>query len=144
MSYTNLSITMKVVCLLLLMALGAMLGTGFAGYEMVDIDKSYNRLVDGPAQGAIEAARVNRAFSDVVTGLYRRAGAETDEPEVTIVQRGEDTVTEYRIRGKLYMVKVTPPHGVPYYLIDKEGTGQMVRHDGAADLAVPMWVIKSW
>ncbi|AMO37819.1 DUF2782 domain-containing protein [Thauera humireducens] len=71
-------------------------------------------------------------------------GAETDEPEVTIVQRGEDTVTEYRIRGKLYMVKVTPPHGVPYYLIDKEGTGQMVRHDGAADLAVPMWVIKSW
>ncbi len=72
------------------------------------------------------------------------AGAETDEPEVTIVQRGEDTVTEYRIRGKLYMVKVTPPHGVPYYLIDKEGTGQMVRHDGAADLAVPMWVIKSW
>jgi methyl-accepting chemotaxis protein len=78
-SYTNLPITTKVVCLLLLMALGAMLGTGFAGYEMVGIDKSYNRLVDGPAQGAIEAARVNRAFSDVVTGLYRRAGAETDE-----------------------------------------------------------------
>jgi hypothetical protein len=72
------------------------------------------------------------------------AGAEADEPEVTIVKRGEDTVTEYRIRGKLYMVKVTPPHGVPYYLIDKEGNGQMVRHDGAADLAVPMWVIKSW
>ena len=71
-------------------------------------------------------------------------GAEVDEPEVTILQRGEDTVTEYRIRGKLYMVKVTPPHGVPYYLIDKEGNGQMVRHDGTPDLAVPMWVIKSW
>lgn len=68
----------------------------------------------------------------------------TDEPEVTIVKRGEDTVTEYRVRGKLYMVKVTPPHGVPYYLVDKEGNGQMVRHDGTPDLAVPMWVIKSW
>jgi hypothetical protein len=67
-----------------------------------------------------------------------------DEPEVTILQRGEDTVTEYRIRGKLYMVKVTPPHGVPYYLIDKEGNGQMVRDDAAPHLAVPMWVIKSW
>ncbi len=67
-----------------------------------------------------------------------------DEPEVTIVKRGEDTVTEYRIRGKLYMVKVTPPHGVPYYLIDKEGNGQMVRDDAAPNLAVPMWVIKSW
>ena len=72
------------------------------------------------------------------------AGAEADEPEVTIVKRGEDTVTEYRIRGKLYMIKVTPPHGVPYYLIDKEGNGQMVRDDAAPNLAVPMWVIKSW
>ena len=71
-------------------------------------------------------------------------GAGVDEPEVTILQRGEDIVTEYRIRGKLYMVKVTPPHGVPYYLIDKEGNGQMVRDDRAPELAVPMWVIKSW
>lgn len=71
-------------------------------------------------------------------------GSAVDEPEVTIVKRGEDTVAEYRIRGKLYMVKVTPPHGVPYYLIDKDGNGQMVRHDGTPDLAVPMWVIKSW
>ena len=72
------------------------------------------------------------------------AGSELDEPEVTILKRGEDTVAEYRLHGKLYMVKVTPPHGVPYYLIDKEGNGQMVRHDGTPDLAVPMWVIKSW
>ncbi|WP_068635763.1 DUF2782 domain-containing protein [Thauera butanivorans] len=69
---------------------------------------------------------------------------EIDEPEVTIIQRGEDTVAEYRIRGRLYMVKVTPPHGVPYYLIDKEGNGKMVREDALPDLAVPMWVIKSW
>jgi hypothetical protein len=67
-----------------------------------------------------------------------------EEPAVTILQRGEDTVTEYRIRGKLYMVKVTPPHGVPYYLIDREGNGQMVRDDSAPTLSVPMWVVKSW
>ena len=41
-------------------------------------------------------------------------------------------------------VKVTPPHGVPYYLIDKEGNGQMVREDAPPSLAVPMWVVKSW
>ena len=67
-----------------------------------------------------------------------------DEPQVTISRRGDDKVEEFRIRGKLYMVKVTPPHGVPYYLIDKEGNGQMVRDDAAPNLAVPMWVIKSW
>ncbi|NLF54455.1 MAG: DUF2782 domain-containing protein [Thauera phenolivorans] len=71
-------------------------------------------------------------------------GTDLDEPEVTIVKRGEDTVTEYRVRGKLYMVKVTPPHGVPYYLIDKVGNGEMVRDDTAPTLAVPMWVLTSW
>jgi hypothetical protein len=67
-----------------------------------------------------------------------------EEPQITIIQRGEDTVTEYRLRGKLYMVKVTPPHGASYYLIDREGNGQMVRDDSAPTLAVPMWVIKNW
>lgn len=71
-------------------------------------------------------------------------GSEFDAPEITIVKRGEDTVAEYRLHGKLYMVKVTPPHGVPYYLIDKEGKGQMVREDSLPNLSVPMWVIKSW
>lgn len=66
------------------------------------------------------------------------------DPEVRIVKRGEDTVQEYRIRGKLYMLKVTPPHGVPYYLIDTEGNGVMTRQDVLPTLAVPMWVIKSW
>ncbi len=67
------------------------------------------------------------------------------EPQVTIVRRGEDTVEEYRIRGRLYMVKVTPPHGTPYYLVDPQGDGNFVRHhDAAPTLSVPMWVIRSW
>ena len=66
------------------------------------------------------------------------------EPEVTILKRGEDTVQEFRIRGRLYMVKVTPPHGVPYYLVDREGQGVMTRQDVAPELSVPMWVLKSW
>ena len=43
---------------------------------------------------------------------------ESLEPQVTITRRGEDKVEEFRISGKLYMLKVTPPHGVPYYLLD--------------------------
>jgi hypothetical protein len=72
--------------------------------------------------------------------------AEDDfEPEVTIVKRGEDTVEEYRIRGRLYMMKVTPPHGTPYYLIDQRGNGQFVRaQEAVPTLSVPMWVIHSW
>lgn len=67
-----------------------------------------------------------------------------DEPEVTIIQRGEDEVREYRIAGRLYMVQVIPAHGVPYYLIDHDGNGELVRHDSRPDVSVPMWVIRSW
>ncbi len=35
------------------------------------------------------------------------------EPQVTIRKDGENTVQEYRIKGKLYMMRVTPAHGRP-------------------------------
>lgn len=67
------------------------------------------------------------------------------EPEITILQRGQDKVEEYRLSGKLYMVKVTPPHGVSYYLVDEQGDGVMVRKDTlTSGTRPPMWVIKRW
>jgi hypothetical protein len=64
------------------------------------------------------------------------------EPQVTIIQRGDDKVEEYRVNGKLYMVKVTPPHGKPYYLMDENGSGAMTRYDDMdSGLRVPKWVI---
>lgn len=64
------------------------------------------------------------------------------EPQVTILKRGTDTVEEYRIGGKLYMVKVTPAGGRPYYMIDHKGDGRFSRQD-SHDTGVrpPMWVI---
>jgi hypothetical protein len=67
------------------------------------------------------------------------------EPQVTILKRGGDTVEEYRIGGRLYMMKVTPPHGVSYYLIDQRGDGTFSRQDSFdSGIRVPMWVIKSF
>lgn len=64
------------------------------------------------------------------------------EPQVTIVQRGEDRIEEFRVKGRLYMIKVTPPHGKPYFLIDQRGDGQMRRYDDLSpNFQVPMWVI---
>lgn len=65
------------------------------------------------------------------------------EPQVTIIQRGEETVEEFRINGRLYMVKVTPRHGPPYYLIDYQGNGQFIRRDSPdPGFSPPMWVIE--
>ena len=67
------------------------------------------------------------------------------EPQVTILKRGVDTVEEYRISGRLYMVKVTPPTGRPYYLIDQRGDGMFTRQDSFdSGIRVPMWVIHSF
>ena len=67
------------------------------------------------------------------------------EPQITIRQRGTDKIEEFRIGGKLYMVRVTPPGGTPYVLIDQKGDGQFAAPaQGPADahnLSVPMWVI---
>ncbi len=67
------------------------------------------------------------------------------EPQVTIVKRGIDTVEEYRIGGRLYMMKVIPPTGKPYYLIDYRGDGTFTRQESFDfGLRVPMWVIHTF
>ena len=71
----------------------------------------------------------------------------TPEPEVTIRREGDDTLEEYRINGRLYMIKVTPSVGPAYYLVDKTGDGSMdARINGplADDFIVPQWVLFSW
>lgn len=67
------------------------------------------------------------------------------EPQVTIIKRGIDTVEEYRIGGRLYMLKVIPPHGKPYFLVDNLGNGTFTRQDSFdTGFRVPMWVIQSF
>ena len=74
------------------------------------------------------------------------AAAPTDEaipePEVVITTKGEDRHEEYRIGGRLYMIKVIPKIGKPYYLIDQTGEGEFARSDFAPSVRPPMWVIK--
>ncbi len=68
------------------------------------------------------------------------------EPDVTIVQRKDATVEEYRLNGRLYMIRVTPFIGKPYYLIDNNGDGLLESKisDLQRDPIVPQWVIFSW
>lgn len=64
------------------------------------------------------------------------------EPQVTIIQRGSDKIEEYRVAGKLYLVKVTPKHGKPYFMYDDRGDGRFTRLDHLdSGVRVPQWVI---
>ena len=61
---------------------------------------------------------------------------------VTKSSDGRYWVGKYRINGELYMMKVTPSHGVPYYLQKEDKDGGWSRFDGPeAPLSIPKWVI---
>ena len=73
------------------------------------------------------------------------AGDPELEPQVTITKKNGDTVEEARVNGKLMWVKVTPPHGRPYYLIPDATEGTLIRREGFDPaLRVPLWLLFSF
>jgi hypothetical protein len=68
------------------------------------------------------------------------------EPEVRIYKQQNAIVREYRMNGQLYMVKIEPSHGYPYYLIDMDGDGLLEsrRNQISPNMVVPNWVIYRW
>jgi hypothetical protein len=67
----------------------------------------------------------------------------TDEQQVTIIKQTEQTVEEYRVGGRLYMIKITPKVGPPYYLVDDLGDGKFARQNSLdSGLRVPRWILK--
>lgn len=73
------------------------------------------------------------------------AADDSDEPAVTITKQGEQTVEEYRVNGRLYMIKITPKHGAPYYLVDDRGDGKFARQESLdSGFRVPRWTIKTF
>lgn len=63
------------------------------------------------------------------------------EPKITIRKKGADTIEEYRINGEMYMMKVTPAHGVPYYLHKEDSEGGWVNTGPNKPLSIPKWII---
>ena len=67
------------------------------------------------------------------------------EPAITTRTEGGATITEYRLRGRLYQQKIQPAAGPAYYLVDEKGEGKFARVDGPdVKISVPMWVVKEW
>lgn len=69
------------------------------------------------------------------------------EPEVVIRREDDRIIEEYSQNGRVYMVKVTPENGIPYYYMDDDGDGQLTLQDDPAfeGPARPVyWKIKEW
>ncbi len=73
------------------------------------------------------------------------SNADAGEPRVNIPVQKEDKVEEVRENGRVVMMRVTPPNGVPYYLMDNTGNGNWIRRDALdSGVRVPMWTIRTF
>lgn len=100
-------------------------------------------LASLPALAADKAPAPPKGSTPVPDGAP--SAKDIEVPTITIRNKGAEQREEYRLRGKLYMIKVTPPKGKPYYLVDQMGRGEFTRNDGPVPpTAVPMWVIHSF
>lgn len=69
------------------------------------------------------------------------------EPTVTIREEEDRRIEEYRINGRVYMIKVTPKKGIPYYYIDSDGDGQLeldLTQQALNPVQPVFWKIKEW
>lgn len=66
-------------------------------------------------------------------------------PEVVIRQEEDRTVEEYISGGRVYMVRITPTIGEPYYLIDTTGDGLLdMRHETFEPVKPVYWKLFEW
>lgn len=70
------------------------------------------------------------------------------EPTVQIRRDDKDNIIEeYRLEGRVYMVRVVPKVGLPYFYMDDDGDGELElrESDRAANPVKPVyWKIKEW
>ena len=72
-----------------------------------------------------------------------RMGRPESEPEVEIRRQGDDTVQEYSRNGRVYMVVVTPKHGLQQtYMVDPQG--RLVDEHGQRRATPALYKVLEW
>jgi hypothetical protein len=69
-------------------------------------------------------------------------GSSAEEPRVRIPVQEGDRIEPIRQGGRVVAVRITPPNGKPYYIIDTTGSGSWMRRDSLDDgVRFPMFPI---
>jgi len=67
------------------------------------------------------------------------------EPEVTIRRTERETIFEYRRNGQLFLVRVQPRFGPPYYFVDVNGDGELDYRPGdPLRDDINQWILYRW
>lgn len=72
-----------------------------------------------------------------------RMGRPSDVPDVQVRRQGDNTVQEYSRGGQVYMVVVTPKHGIQQtYMVDPQG--RWVDEHGQKPIGPAMYKVLEW
>ena len=98
-----------------------------------------------PAPQEAPAAAAAPAEAPIPDKLPSPPSEETT-PSVTIrSSESGDVIEEYREGGRIYMVRITPVRGKPYYLYDDDRNGRMDRTDAdKASVSPVYWTVYEW
>lgn len=102
-------------------------------------------LLSNLAGGALAAQPLPDNLQTLSSADAPGDAAADSETGVTITRDTADKVEEFRVGGRLYMIKVTPKKGPPYYLVDDRGDGKFARQESLdSGFRPPQWVIKKF
>jgi hypothetical protein len=107
----------------------------FCGWHLVVAEE----VGDDPAPPPMPAEQMQSIEFELPDGSLM-------EPEVTIRARDDGTITEYRLNGRLLVVKIQPKGAPAYYLRDSDGDGELdSRHSRLEPrILVPHWILFQW
>lgn len=98
-----------------------------------------------PAKDAPAPPEVTLQEEPVRHSATDKPPAIPEDADVRVIQRDGTMIEEYRVKGRLVMSKVTPKHGVPYYLHYRNANTPPTQTDQAdKEFRVPMWRIGSF
>jgi len=97
---------------------------------------------------AVQAGEPESSQKHVFSSQDVQPGLIDDElqPEINIQQFDNREVQEYSVNDHVYMIKITPKVGSPYYLVDPDGTGEMEykRDTLGLEVSPPRWTLFRW
>jgi methyl-accepting chemotaxis protein len=85
----------KVISLLMMLGLGALLGAGYAGYNMIKIDGDYSHLIAGPMDASVSMVRASRRLSEMKATMYWNAAATSAEENADAAKARDDAEANF-------------------------------------------------
>jgi len=75
--------------------------------------------------------------------IYIPSREEASRGDVEIIAGEDKTVYEYRVNGRLLLIKIVPNKGLSYYMVPGDGTAHYQDLDHSKSL-YPSWVLYEW